>query len=76
MFFLSHLVETTIACITSYAKPHARTITNTVEEARMMLAVSRMVVGRKYVAAEGLFETPMHRWMGTSWRTGAINTAF
>ena len=38
--------------------------------------VSRMVVDAKYVVAEGLFETPMHRWRGTSWRTGAINTAF
>ena len=36
----------------------------------------RTVVGAKYVAAEGLFETPTHRWMGRSWRTGAISTAF
>ena len=45
-------------------------------EAGCDVRACRTVGDAKYVVAERLFETPMHRWMGRSWRTGAISTAF
>ena len=45
-------------------------------EAGCDVRACRTVGDAKYVVAEGLFETPTHRWMGRSWRTGEINNAF